>query len=98
MYESSRLAVAISVGCGQHTGVALRRVATQALGQDGRAGVGDRIGGILGDALVGVGIAALQDERDAADEGDHREGGDDDDLALLPTIAAGGLAVHAGAW
>ena len=36
---------------------------------------------------MGVGVAALEDERDAADERDHRERGDDDDLAPLAASA-----------
>ncbi|MEO8436832.1 MAG: hypothetical protein ABI562_00130 [Chloroflexota bacterium] len=37
---------------------------------------------------MGVGVAALQDERDATDQGDHGERGDDDDLAGIVAAAA----------
>ena len=46
-------------------------------------------------ALVGVGVAALEDQRDAADERDHRERGDDDDLTPLGPPIAGTRACAA---
>ena len=74
------------------------RPAAQSLGEDRGAGVRHRVGGVLGDALVGVGVAALDDERDAADEGHQRQGGDDDDLAPLPAIRARAGSRTSGSW
>ena len=79
---------------GEDLGVAFG-AAAEPLGEDRRAGVGDGVRRVLGDPLMGVGVAAFEHERDAADEGDHRECGDDDDLAALPTIGARGKAGQA---
>ncbi len=51
---------------------------------------------VLGDPLMRIGVAALEHERDAADDRDHREGRDDEDLASLATTCAavGPLGVH----
>jgi hypothetical protein len=53
------------------------------LPDDHRAGVCGRVGCILDDSLVGIGIATFEDEREATDQRHHRERGDDDDLAPL---------------
>ena len=64
------------------------------LREDGRAGVGHGVGGVLRHALVGVGVAALEHERHAADDRHHRQRGDDDDL---PGLAAG-CGATGGSW
>ncbi len=78
---------------GHDVGVGLRRT-TQVLGEHGRAGVGHRIGAVLRLALVGIGVAAFQDQGDAADQGDHRQRGDRDDLPARSARAA--AARHRG--
>ena len=59
------------------------RSSAKSLGEDGGAGVGDRVRGVLGHPLVGVGVAALEHERDAADHRDQRKNGHDEDLAAF---------------
>ena len=81
------------VGRGDDVRVGLGATA-ESLGEDGRPGIRDGVRRVLGDALVGVGVAALEDERDATDERDHRERGDDDDLAPLGAPIAWTRAVR----
>ena len=64
--------------------------AAEALGEDRGARVRDRVDAVLRDALVGVGVAGLDDQRDAPDDRDHRQRGDDDDLAALAGAGACG--------
>ena len=74
-------------------GVGDRRVAAETLCQHGGPGIGDGVGRVLGIPLVGVGVAGLDDQGDAADEGHHRHGGDDDDLPArgAPRVAGSDL-------
>ena len=58
---------------------------------DSRSRLGGRVVPGLGDSLLGEGVAAIDDQAHAADDGDHRQGRDHDGLARLVASVQGGL-------
>ena len=97
--ELGAFEVDVVLGLGQLDGapnVADRlRLLVEPFEDDDRAGLGDRVGAVLGGTLAAPGVPAVDHQPDHRDERDQAGGNDDEDLARL--VSDGGVPRRARA-